>query len=65
MLTLAGAQTVSAVFAWRDLSRRTDAQVRGKKKLWRVLLVMNPGNSTLYWTVGRRRRVSSPGSLSG
>jgi hypothetical protein len=48
------AQVVSATLAWRDLSRRTDAQVRGPKRLWRVIVWLNPGNSAAYWLIGRR-----------
>jgi hypothetical protein len=43
-----------AVLAWRDLSRRTDDQVRGEKILWRVFVSVNPGNSVFYWLLGRR-----------
>lgn len=51
-LALAG--TVSGSLAWRDLNRRSDTQVRGSKRMWRVLLALNPGNSLLYWLFGRR-----------
>jgi hypothetical protein len=47
-------QVVLAVFAWRDLGRRTDDQVRGKKNFWRVFVTINPGNSVAYWLFGRR-----------
>jgi hypothetical protein len=47
-------QIVFAVLAWRDLSRRTDEQVRGKKKFWRIFVLMNPGNALGYWLFGRR-----------
>jgi hypothetical protein len=47
-------QVVLAVLAWRDLSRRTDDQVRGKKLLWRLFVSLNPGNSVIYWLLGRR-----------
>jgi hypothetical protein len=47
-------QIVFAVLAWRDLSRRADEQVRGKKKFWRVFVTLNPGNSVAYWLCGRR-----------
>jgi hypothetical protein len=47
-------EVVASAFAWRDLARRTDDQVRGKKTLWRVFMLMNPGNSLLYWILGRR-----------
>ena len=51
---LGAAATVSAALAWRDLNRRTPAQIRGSKRLWRILLTLNPGNSVLYWLLGRR-----------
>jgi hypothetical protein len=47
-------QVLLAVLAWRDMSRRTDAQVRGTKRRWRVIVLLNPGNSLLYWLLGRR-----------
>jgi hypothetical protein len=47
-------QIASAVLAWRDLARRTADQVRGKKGFWRVFVSLNPGNSVIYWLVGRR-----------
>ena len=47
-------QIVLAMLAWRDLGRRTDQQVRGKKKFWRVFVIMNPGNALAYWLFGRR-----------
>jgi uncharacterized membrane protein YozB (DUF420 family) len=47
-------QVVMAVLAWRDLARRTDDQVRGQKKLWRIFVTINPGNSVAYWLFGRR-----------
>ncbi len=47
-------QLAGAVMAWRDLARRTDGQVRGRKKVWRALVLLNPGNSLLYWLFGRR-----------
>lgn len=50
---LVAGEVVSAVLAWRDLGRRTDERVRGRKRWWRVLLILNPGNSLIYWAVGR------------
>ncbi len=47
-------EIAGAVMAWRDLSRRTDRQVRGSRKAWRAVLLLNPGNSLLYWLFGRR-----------
>jgi hypothetical protein len=47
-------QVVLAALAWRDLAARTDDQVRGAKKFWRIFVSINPGNSVLYWLFGRR-----------
>jgi hypothetical protein len=54
LVTIVVAQVVSAVLAWRDLSARSDERVRGPKKLWRVMIAANPGNSVAYWILGRR-----------
>ncbi len=48
------AQTVSCALAWRDLAQRPDERVRGRKNLWRVFITVNPGNSLVYWLVGRK-----------
>jgi hypothetical protein len=55
-----GAEVVAAGLAWRDLGRRPSEQVRGPKKFWRLFVSLNPGNSVIYWLVGRRR--TSPSS---
>jgi hypothetical protein len=47
-------EVVLAVLAWQDLDRRADDQVRGNKRLWRVFVSINPGNSIIYWLFGRR-----------
>jgi hypothetical protein len=47
-------QVSLAVLAWRDLNRRADSQVRGRKGIWRVFVVLNPGNAMVYWLFGRR-----------
>jgi hypothetical protein len=54
VVALVAVEIVSATLAWRDLSHRPAERVRGTKRLWRVLMVMNPGNSLVYWVVGRR-----------
>ena len=51
---LVAVEVASAVLAWRDLSRREDDQIQGNKKLWRAIIVANPGNSVAYWILGRR-----------
>jgi hypothetical protein len=54
LVGLVGIEVISAALAWRDLSRRSDDRVRGKKDLWRVFISINPGNSLAYWAFGRR-----------
>ncbi len=51
---IVAAEVIVAAFAWRDLGRRDDDQVRGKKRWWRVAMLANPGNSLAYWALGRR-----------
>ena len=40
---------------WRDLRRRPDAAVRGKKRMWRLASSLNTTGSVAYWLFGRRR----------
>ncbi len=40
---------------WRDLRRRPEAAVRGRKRLWRLAASMNTTGSVAYWLFGRRR----------
>jgi hypothetical protein len=47
-------QVALAVLAWRDMAWRSDADVRGPKRFWRIFVVLNPGNSLLYWLFARR-----------
>ena len=54
MVTLVAVQVASAVLAWRDLSYRSDDEIRGSKRGWRVIILANPGNSIAYWAFGRR-----------
>jgi uncharacterized membrane protein YqhA len=43
------------VVTWRDLRRRPDAAVRGKKRFWRFAAGVNTIGSVAYWLFGRRR----------
>jgi hypothetical protein len=54
VITVVAVEAVAAAFAFRDLARRPEEQVRGPKLLWRVLIGLNPGNSLAYWAFGRR-----------
>jgi hypothetical protein len=42
-------------WTWRDIQQRPAGQIRGSKKLWRVLSAANTTGSGAYWLVGRRR----------
>jgi hypothetical protein len=52
LLAIAAVQVVSAALAWRDLGRRSEDQVRGKKNVWRTVIAIHPGNSLVYWAIG-------------
>jgi hypothetical protein len=46
---------ILARLTWRDLKRRPEAGVRGRKRLWRTWSFLNTTGSFAYWTIGRRR----------
>jgi Na+/melibiose symporter-like transporter len=39
---------------WRDLRKRPDEAVRGKKRVWQVASAMNTSGSVAYWLLGRK-----------
>jgi hypothetical protein len=39
---------------WYDLSRRPDAGVRGKKRMWKLASTLNTTGSIAYWLFGRK-----------
>jgi len=51
---------VLATVAWRDLSRRSEGEIRGTKRFWHVVILANPGNSIAYWLFGRKRIAEAP-----
>jgi hypothetical protein len=48
-------EMVMTTIALRDLTRRSAAEVRGPKMLWRLGLLVQPVGSPLYLLLGRRR----------
>ncbi len=58
VLAVVAVEAAAAALAYRDLADRTQDEVRGPKRLWRIVIAMNPGNSLVYWLVGRRRRAA-------
>jgi len=49
------AHVVIASLVWRDLRHRSDDQIRGSKRFWRIASAANSGNSLIYVLVGRKR----------
>lgn len=39
---------------WRDLNRRPSSQVRGSKRLWRIVSAANTMGSVAYLVIGRK-----------
>lgn len=46
-------EVVSCALAWRDLARRPEVMVHGRRSIWSAVITLNPGNSFLYWLFGR------------
>ncbi len=63
VLAVVAVEAALAALAYRDLAGRSQDQVRGPKNLWRVVIGINPGNSLLYWIVGRRRDAGALASV--
>jgi hypothetical protein len=60
LVSLVLAEVGLAVLTWRDLRHRPADEIRGSKRLWRVISTINPGNSVAYWLVGRKYGRSRP-----
>jgi hypothetical protein len=48
---------IVTAFTLRDLSQRSDAQIRGPRWFWRVAAPLQMGNSAAYWLLGRNKNV--------
>ena len=48
-------QAVVGTVTVRDISRRTDQEVRGPKLLWKLWAGSNTFGALVYWLFGRRR----------
>ena len=44
-----------ATLTWRDIRNRPEDEIRGSKRVWRVLSAANSANSAVYWLFGRKR----------
>ncbi len=59
VLAVVAVEAALAALAYRDLAGRSQDQVRGPKALWRIVIGINPGNSLVYWLIGRRREAGA------
>jgi hypothetical protein len=46
-------------YTWHDLNRRSDAEVRGSKRVWRIASGLNTLGTLAYFTLGRKYRGSA------
>jgi len=60
LVVLVLAEVGLAALTWRDIRNRPAEEIRGSKRLWRVISTINPGNSVAYWLVGRKYGRSAP-----
>jgi hypothetical protein len=54
LLLVLVAHAVIAAWTWRDIRHQSAQQIRGPKRLWRVLSAVNTLGSAGYWLIGRR-----------
>jgi hypothetical protein len=45
---------LAVALTWRDINRRSANQLRGSKRLWRVVSALNTVGAGAYWLAGRR-----------
>jgi hypothetical protein len=53
------AHATVAALTWRDIRGRSQDEVRGSKRIWRIATGLNSGASVAYWLGGRRRPARS------
>ena len=50
-----------AALTWRDIRNRPAEEIRGSKRLWRIISTINPGNSVAYgWSGAAYGRPGRP-----
>jgi hypothetical protein len=54
LIALVSLHIIVTAVTLRDLSQRTDTQVRGPSWFWRLFTPLQMGNSVAYWLVGRK-----------
>lgn len=54
LLALAAIEFTAKLLALRDLHRRSDEQIRGSKRLWRMAMAINFFGPASYFAFGRR-----------
>jgi hypothetical protein len=59
LAVIGAAHATFATLTWRDIRGRSQDEVRGSKRIWRIATGLNSGASVAYWLAGRRRRTRS------
>lgn len=55
LAALVVAHVIVVTLTWRDIRYRTDDQIRGSKRLWRIASAGQMGNALVYWLFARKR----------
>lgn len=45
---------LAVALTWRDIRHRPADQLRGSKRLWRIVSALNTLGAATYWLAGRR-----------
>jgi hypothetical protein len=45
---------LAVALTWRDIRRRPANELRGSKRLWRLVSAVNTAGAGAYWVAGRR-----------
>jgi uncharacterized protein YndB with AHSA1/START domain len=59
LAAIAVGHVVVTSLIWRDIRHRSEDQIRGSKRAWRLATAANTGNSVAYLMFGRRRAPSA------
>jgi hypothetical protein len=54
LIALVVLHIVVTTLTLRDLSRRSDIEIRGPRWFWKACTPLQMGNSALYWLIGRK-----------
>ena len=60
LAAIAVVHVAAAALTWRDLRTTEAHQVRGDKRIWRIVSALNTLGSVAYWLFGRRWNTRRP-----